>query len=253
MKIAVLVKQVPQNLQAKFNPDHSLNREKSVKSLNPADKCALLQAVQLAGSEDEIIAVSMGPASAADILREAVAFGAHRGILLEDPCFAGADTYATAKVLACALQRIAPEIVLCGRRAIDGETGQVGPQIAVRLGMNCLTNVTELSLTQGIATAQRIMTDSLQTVSTTLPVLISVMENLDVTALPSILGLRRAQKAEFERWNAASLGLSAEECGLRGSKTTVIHSYISESGLRHPTVYRSAEEGVEAMMRVVKP
>ena len=106
MKIAVLMKQVPLNNEVVFNADSTLDRAACTKGMNPADKCALLHAVSLAQTGDSVIALSMGPKSAAEMLLEAVALGASEGILLEDRAFAGSDTYATSAILASALQKM---------------------------------------------------------------------------------------------------------------------------------------------------
>lgn len=240
-----MIKQVPQNLQAIFNEDNSLNREESVKGMNPSDKCALLHAVALAnGEEDRVIALSMGPPSAEEVLREAIAFGAHEGVLLEDRRFAGSDTYATALILSAALKKIRPDLVLCGRRAIDGETGQVGPEVAVRLGMNCVTNILRFSVQNDSVTADRLLTNRIDTVSVPLPAVISVMENLDVTALPSISGFRRARNASVEHWNAETIAVKEAECGIRGSKTSVAKTYVAAAAARKTVFLDSAEAGI---------
>ncbi len=248
MKIAVLIKQIPLNAQAVFKADNSIDRAASVKGMNPADRCALLHAVALAGDGDSVTAVSMGPASAEDTLREAVALGAGEGIILQDAAFAGSDTLATSRILAAALRRIGPDLVLCGRRTVDGETGQVGPQLAVRLGMSCVTNATELRLRDGAVEARRLSTDCVEQVEAPLPAVVTVMETLDVTALPSIAGLRRAARTEILRWDRETLGLDPEVCGQEGSPTRVIRCYTAESGLRTPRRLFSPEEGARAIL-----
>ena len=248
MKIAVLIKQIPLNAQAVFNEDNSINRAASVKGMNPADRCALLHAVALAGEGDTVTAVSMGPPSAEDTLREAVALGAGEGILLRDNAFAGSDTLATSRVLAAALRRIDPDLVLCGRRTVDGETGQVGPQLAVRLGMSCVANATGLTLRPGAVEARRLTSDRIETVEAPLPAVVTVMETLDVTALPSLTGLRRAAAAKILCWDRETLGLDPEICGQNGSPTSEVRCYTSESGLRTPRMLFTPEEGKNAIL-----
>ena len=248
MKIAVLIKQVPQNAQAVLCPDGSLDRAASVKGMNPADRCALLHAVALAGEGDTITALSMGPPSAEDTLREAIALGAHEGVLLTDGAFAGSDTLATARILAAAVKDMGADLVLCGRRTIDGETAQVGPQLAVRLGVPCVANAVKLRVEGDAAEAERITASGRQTVRAPLPAVVTVMETLDVMALPSLSGLRAAARARIRRRTLADLGLRAADCGHAGSATKVIKSYTSQSGLRRPERFFTAEEGARAIL-----
>ena len=248
MRIVVLVKQVPVNAQAVFHPDNTLDRAASVKGMNPADRCALLHAVALAGREDTVTALSMGPASAEDTLREAVALGAHEAVLLQDAAFAGSDTLATARILSAALRRLSPDLVLCGRRTVDGETGQVGPQLSIRLGMPCVANAVKLRLADGEIEAERLTSEGRETVRTGFPAVLTVMETLDVTALPSLSGLRAAAKAAITVWDRAALELDAGLCGLDGSPTRVIKSYVSQSGLRRPERLFSPEGGCRAIL-----
>ena len=139
MKIAVLLKQVPDSQSVRLDPETgTLVRDPADAVTNPLDLCALGAAVRLAESfpDSEITAVSMGPASAEQTLRQALALGAVRGVLICDRVCAGSDTYVTALILAAALEKFGPfDLVLTGQRASDGETGQVGPEIAARLGI----------------------------------------------------------------------------------------------------------------------
>ena len=248
MRIVVLVKQVPLNAQAVFRPDNTMDRAASVKGMNPADRCALLHAAALAGAGDVVTALSMGPASAEETLREALALGAQEAILLQDGAFAGSDTLATARILAAALRRLSPDLVLCGRRAVDGETGQVGPQLAVRLEMPCVANATKLRLADGELEAERLTGEGRETVRVPLPAVVTVMENLDVTALPSLRGLRAAARAEIAVWDRAALHLDEAACGLSGSATRVVKSYTAQTGLRRPLRLSSPEEGCRAIL-----
>ena len=187
MRIVVLVKQVPQNAQAVFRPDNTMDRAASVKGMNPADRCALLHAAALAGAGDVVTALSMGPASAEETLREAVALGAQEAILLQD----GAD---------------------------------------------------------GELEAERLTGEGRETVRAPLPAVVTVMENLDVTALPSLRGLRAAARAEIAVWDRAALHLDEAACGLSGSATRVVKSYTAQTGLRRPLRLSSPEEGCRAIL-----
>ena len=161
---------------------------------------------------------------------------------------AGSDTLATSRILAAALRRIGPDLILCGRRTVDGETGQVGPQLAVRLGMNCVANATALCLRDGAIEARRLAVDSTETVLAPLPAVVTVMETLDVTALPSIAGLRRAAAAAILRWDRETLGLDRELCGQAGSPTRVVRCYTAESGLRTAQRIFNSKDGAHAIL-----
>ena len=250
MRIVVLLKQVPKNFEFVLKTDHTLDRERTLKVMNPADKCALLQAVELSKTQGgDVVALTMGPRHAVEILSEAVALGADRAILLEDRIFAGSDTFATAHILSRAIEKLEPDLVLCGRRAIDGETGQVGPELAVMLGMNCLSNVVNVSCSNHFLTAKRMLEDRYELVSLPLPAVLSVLENPNAVVLPSVLGLRKAKRTPVECWNSKDLGLSAEECGLPGSKTRVIKTYQSQSGLRKVRFVTDAKEGADIIRK----
>jgi len=252
MKIIVLLKQVPKDMEAQFKKDHTLDRQRLVKIMNPADKCALFHALALRENfGGQVIALSMGIPAAEEMLREAAAFGADECILLSDPAFAGADTFATAKVIARAASMLQADLILCGRRAIDGETGQVGPSVAAMLGIPCVTNVSKISLA-GDLILERMLEERMDTLSLPLPAVISVVENLDIDRLPSIQGLRRAKKAEILRMGHGGLSLSAEECGLSGSKTRVVRLFVCTSERRAAKKIEGAKRGAEALCTLLE-
>lgn len=253
MKIAVLLKQVPKYMEVQFKQDHTLDRERLVKIMNPADKCALFRALELKERIDgEVIALSMGILEAEEMLREAAAFGADRCVLLNDPAFAGADTFATAKVLARAVSLFSADLVLCGRHAIDGETGQVGPSIAAMLGIPCATNVSEFSLKGNGLILTRLLEDSTDTISLPLPAVVSVVPNLDINRLPSIIGLRRAKNVKILHMGREELSLMPEECGHLGSKTRVVRLFVSPSGRRKAKKIDDTNNGVEVLFALLK-
>ena len=140
MNIAVFIKQVPADGSVKTGADHTLQRDSAAKMINPADLNAVEEGLcikdEIGGS---VTVLSMGPASTESMLRQTAAMGADQLCLINDPAFAGADTYATAKTLSKAVEYLGGfDLLICGRRSIDGETGQVGPELAALLNIPCI-------------------------------------------------------------------------------------------------------------------
>ncbi len=253
MKSIVFLKQVPRDMEVKFKQDHTLDREKIVKIMNPADKCALFHALWLKEKlGGKVTAVSMGASAAEEILREAAAFGADECVLLSDAAFSGADTFATAKVLARAVQMLGADLIFCGRRAIDGETGQVGPEVAALLGRACITNVSAFRPEQEKIILERLTDKRLEIVEVSVPAVFSVVENLDITRMPSLAGLRKARQVEVLRFGARELSLSPEECGMKGSKTRVVRLFLNPSGRREAKKIAEAELGAREIYSLLK-
>lgn len=164
MKIIVCVKQVPDTSgKVAVNPDGTLNRASMPTITNPDDMNAVEAALKLKDKTGcKVIVISMGPAPAAKMLRELIAMGADEGVLISGREFGGSDTYATSQILAAAIHKIGldkDDIVLCGRQAIDGDTAQVGPQIAEKLGLPQITYCAELKKTGSALTVKRMLED----------------------------------------------------------------------------------------------
>ena len=240
MKILVCLKQVPDTLDVQFGEDFTLQREHVAQVTNPADESALELGLalreQLGGT---LTVLSMGPRRAEGMLREALALGAEDAVLLNDPAFAGADTLATATALHAAMAVLGPfDMVLCGRRAADGETGQVGPMLASLLGWACVANAMEVTVSAGegggtaTLTVAQLTEEGTATWQCQTPAVVTLCEWRYRLRPPSMAGLRRASKAALRRITAADLGLAASHCGLKGSPTRVIRVCAKPSGLR---------------------
>jgi electron transfer flavoprotein alpha subunit len=216
-----LVKQVP-DLRAGgvgVHPDGTIDRTAAPPITNPADLHALEAAAQLA---DEVIALSMGPPQAESALREAIAAGAHRGVLLCDHLLAGSDTWATANALAAAIRWLGgADMVLCGISAIDGETGQVGPSVAQRLGWPQATGCESLLVEDGTLVARRIVEGGYERLRLPLPAVVTVGETGYEPRYPSLPARRRAASATIEQVGAAEVGLGPSDVGLAASPTKV--------------------------------
>jgi electron transfer flavoprotein alpha subunit len=221
VRAIVLVKQVP-DLRAGgvgVHPDGTIDRAAAPPITNPADLHALEAAAQLA---DEVIALSMGPPQADSALREAIAAGAQRAVLLCDHLLAGSDTWATANALAAAIRWLGgADLVLCGMSAIDGETGQVGPSVAQRLGWPQATGCESLLVEEGTLVARRIVEGGYERLRLPLPAVVTVGETGYEPRYPSLPARRRAAAATIEQVGAADVGLDPSDVGLAASPTKV--------------------------------
>lgn len=199
--------------------------------LNPFDACAYEAALQI--KDAEVILLSMGPEKTADLLLSLTRLGAKQAYLLCDKAFAGADTLATAYTLSLAVKRLSPDLVICGRQTIDGDTAQTGPSLAVAAGLSLITNVMEIKSLDGQLTCLT-REPGEQTVS--YPALITV-ERINHLRLPGI----RSKKGEVIRWDAKELGADVSRCGLKGSPTKVLASFQNEEGKRKCTFVEARE------------
>jgi electron transfer flavoprotein beta subunit len=225
MKIVALIKQVPDTTEVRIHPEtHTLVREGVEAIVNPFDTYALEEAVRLrerAGG-GEVTALSMGPPQVEAALREALSVGADRAVLLTDPAFAGADTWATSLTLAAALGRLGFDLVLAGKQAIDGDTAQVGPGVAAHLRLPHVCYVSRVrELGGGRAVVEALMDGGTEVLAVSLPAVLTVVKDINEPRMPSLRGKLRARAAAVERWGLADLKLSAEAVGLEGSPTSV--------------------------------
>jgi len=231
MDIIVLIKQVPDTTEVKLDPKTgNLIREGIESIINPDDRHALEAAVCL--KEDlggKITAVSMGPPQAIDAISEALGMGADKGILLSDRAFAGADTWATSYTLGKAIEKIGRyDLILCGRQAIDGDTAQIGPQVAEYLRIPHVSYVFEIEkTTKKNMVVKRRLEDGYERIQCSLPALLTVIAELNTPRWPMVGELIAAcqEKAPITLWNAADIGVQTREIGLEGSLTHVIKTF----------------------------
>ena len=232
MHIVVCIKQVPDSAQIRVHPvTNTIMRQGVPTIINPFDLFALEEALRLRDKHGGSVTVlCMGPMTASESLRKALTFGADRAVLLSDRYFAGSDTLATSYALSMALEQIgreygAPDIVFTGKQTIDGDTAQVGPGIAKRLGFNQLTYVSkirEADFAGGRITVERRAEGGTQVLETKLPALITMLEATNEMRRGSIETALAAASAQVAVWNAASVGIEdLAKCGLRGSPTIV--------------------------------
>jgi len=229
MKIVVMIKQVPDTTEVRLDKrTGTLIREGVPSIINPEDKNALEEALKLRETTGaKVIVVSMGPPQAEDALREALAMGADEAILLTDRAFAGADTWATATTLGIALKKIGDfDLVLAGRQAIDGDTAQVGPQLAEYLGIPQITYVRELVVEDGKVRAKRALEDGFEEIEAGLPALLTITKEANIPRYPHAAAIMSAyREREVTFWGAEDIGADPETIGLKGSPTQVKRSF----------------------------
>ena len=226
MKIVVCIKQVPDTKGGvKFNPDGTLDRGAMLAIMNPDDKAGLEAALKLKDQYGaEVTVLTMGLPKATDVLREAIAMGADKGILVTDRVLGGADTWATSTTLAGALRNLDYYLIITGRQAIDGDTAQVGPQIAEHLGLPVISYAQEISVDEkaGTILVKRQYDDRYHMVEAKLPCLVTALSELGTPRYMTPGGIFDACKAEITTWGRADLK-DVEDCnlGLAGSPTKI--------------------------------
>jgi electron transfer flavoprotein beta subunit len=232
MHIVVCIKQVPDSAQIRVHPvTNTIMRQGVPTIINPYDLFALEEALRLRDQlGGKVTILTMGPPSAEDSLRKALTFGADRAVLLTDRHFAGADTLATTYALATAVRKIGatygmPDIVFTGKQTIDGDTAQVGPGVAKRLGLLQLTYVARIASLDPEARSievERRSEGGVQRLRSRLPCLVTMLEATNELRRGSLVDALRAARAAIVKWNAQDAGVEdIARCGLRGSPTIV--------------------------------
>ncbi len=230
LQMVVCVKQVPDTAEVRIDPrTNTLVRAGVPAIINPFDAHAVEAAVRLKEKYGgRVTALSMGPLQAEEVLRRALGMGADRAILLTDRAFAGSDTLATSYILARAIEALSREtpvdLVFCGKQAIDGDTAQVGPGIATRLGFTQLTYcmaIDAVDLEQGYIQVQRKLEGKREIIRGRLPALLTVVKDLNELSYLSLPALIRAALATITTWNKDNLDLDPAQIGLKGSPTSV--------------------------------
>jgi electron transfer flavoprotein beta subunit len=224
----VCIKQVPDTTEVKIDPERgTLIRDGVPSIINPFDTYAIEEALRLREKfGGKVTVITMGPPQAISALKEAVAMGADEAILLSQAVFAGADTWATAYTLSKAIRKIGDfDVIFCGRQAIDGDTGQVGPGIATQLQINPLTYVCKISsidFEKKHIEVERLVEEGREVVQSPLPCLITVVKDINQPRYPTILGIRRASKIQIPTWTSEDLDVDPNLIGLTGSPTKVV-------------------------------
>ena len=225
MKIIVCVKQVPDTKGGvKFNPDGTLDRGAMLTIMNPDDKAGLEAALRLKDQYGaEVTVLTMGLPKAEDVLREAIAMGADNGILVTDRVLGGADTWATSTTIAGAIRNIKDyNIIITGRQAIDGDTAQVGPQIAEHLNIPVISYAQDIKVDGDSVIVERQYEDRHHVIKAQMPVLITALSELNDPRYMTPGGIFDAYDAEITTWGRANLvDVEDGDLGLKGSPTKI--------------------------------
>jgi electron transfer flavoprotein beta subunit len=230
LNIIVCVKQVPGTNEVKMNKEtNTIIREGVEAIINPFDSYAVEEGVRLKEQTNgKVTAISMGIPAVTELLKETVALGVDETVLLSDRAFAGADTLATAYALSMGIKKIGEyDLIICGKQAIDGDTAQVGPSLAEKLGLPHTTYVRKIEeIREGCIRCQRMTDDGYEVIEMPLPAVITVVKEINEPRLPSIKGMMRAKKAVVTVWTADDISANKEQCGLKGSPTQVVRTFI---------------------------
>lgn len=233
MKIIVCAKQVPDTDEVKIDQEKGTLIRNGVPSiLNPDDANALEEALSLKNKYENtnVTVITMGPPQAKIMLRECLAMGADDAILLSDREFAGSDTWATSNTLATAIKKIGGyELIFAGRQAIDGDTAQVGPQIAERLNIPQVTYVQNLNLKDDLLTVQRQLEDGYEVINVKKPALLTTVDKLNEPRYMSVKGIFENNEKDITVWSKNDLKLNKKDIGLNASPTKVFRSFAPEA------------------------
>jgi electron transfer flavoprotein beta subunit len=225
MKIAVCVKEVPDaGPSRRIDPGTKRMDRSGDRSLNAYDLNAVEEAIRLrdAAGDGEVVLVSLGQSRALESLRKGLAMGADRAVLVSDDAAAGSDLVATSRILAEALKAESPDLVLFGQQASDGDGAVLWASVADRLRMPVISQISELEVSGGTATAKRQTEFGYDTISAPLPAVLAVADSLNEPRYPSLKGIMGAKKKPQETKTLADIGVDAGQAGEAGSRTTVL-------------------------------
>ena len=252
MKIVVCVKQVPDTKGGvQFNPDGTLNRAAMLTIMNPDDKAGLEAALRLKEENGaEVTVITMGLPKADEVLREAMAMGADKGILVTDRVLGGADTWATSTTIAGALRNIDYDLIITGRQAIDGDTAQVGPQISEHLDIPVISYAQEIKIDGDSVIVQRQYDDRYHELKVKMPCLITALSELNEPRYMTPGGIFDAYEKEITVWGRADLkDVDDSNLGLKGSPTKIAKA---SDKVRKGAGEKVALDGAEAATYIVE-
>ncbi len=224
MKIVVCIKQVPDTKGGvKFNPDGTLDRAAMMTIMNPDDKAGLEAALRLKDQYGaEVTVITMGLPKAEDVLREAMAMGADKAILVTDRVLGGADTWATSQTLAGAIRNLEYDLIITGRQAIDGDTAQVGPQISEHLNIPVISYAQDIKIEGNNVIVQRQYDDRYHVLKAQMPCLVTALGEMNEPRYMTPGGIFDACEAEITVWGRADLvDVEDSNLGLKGSPTQI--------------------------------
>jgi electron transfer flavoprotein alpha/beta subunit len=252
VKIVVCIKQVPDTAEVRINPEtNTLIRDGVPSIINPYDMHAIEAGLQIREKTGGLVtAITMGPPQAEASLREAISMGVDNAALISDRAFAGSDTWATAYTLSRAIELLGADIIICGKQAIDGDTAQVGPEIAEFLGIPHVAYVRRIDDVKDSAiVVQRLMDDGFDVIESSLPVLLTVVRELNVPRLPSLKGKMAAKKAEIRKLTALDIGADEGSLGLKGSPTQVKNIFAPEAKKDRKMLSGTTDENIDMLVK----
>lgn len=257
MHIVVCIKQVPDSAQIRIHPvTNTIMRQGVPAIINPYDLFSLEEALRIKDREGARVTVlTMGPPMAEQALRKALSFGADDAVLLTDRKFAGSDTLATSYALSSAIARLGREVapvdlVFCGKQTVDGDTAQVGPGIATRLGLQQLTYVAAIeSLDQARReiTAHRRSEGGVQVLKTRLPALVTMIEGVNTIRFGTMADLFRAARYKIQLWNKDMCIEDETKVGLKGSPTVVSKVFVPKPRAEKAIMINAGDGAVPAL------
>ncbi|MGI6153236.1 MAG: electron transfer flavoprotein subunit beta [Christensenellaceae bacterium] len=248
MNIVVCIKQVPDTNEVKLDPvTGTLIREGIPSIMNHDDKAGLEAALKLKDKHGcHVRVISMGPAQADAVLREALAMGADEATLLADRAFAGADTWATSSTLASAIKKLNPDLIITGRQAIDGDTAQVGPQIAEHLGLPNISYAEEITLDGDHVVVKRQYEDRYHVIRAKLPCLVTALAELGTPRYMTPGGVFRAYRdMDVAVWTVNDIDVDRANIGLKGSPTRVVKSFPKSLKAAGTVVHLDVQESAD--------
>jgi electron transfer flavoprotein beta subunit len=253
MEIVVFVKQVPDTTEVKIDPQtNTLIRQGVPSIVNPFDKNAVEAALQLKEKHGgKVTVVSMGPPQAKDALKECIAMGADEALLISDRAFGGADTLATSYTLAAAAKKLGKvDMIICGKQAIDGDTAQVGPEIAENLGMPQVTYVAKIDVNGETVRVEREHEDGYEVIEVNMPVLLTVVKSINEPRYPTVKGTMKANRKDIPVWTVNDIDVDAEKIGLKGSPTQVRKIFTPKQRVQGQLI--QAETAREAVASLIQ-
>lgn len=268
LNIAVCVKAVPGSTEVKMDPEtNTIVRDGGQAVINPFDASALECALALKdelgarGSKVRVTAVSMGIPATESLLRDCIARGADDALLLTDRAFAGADTLATTYALSRGIDWLEKhagpfDLVVCGKMAVDGDTAQIGPELAGHYGVPCVTDVSRIERVDTGAKPSLTLVHAAdageETVEVHMPCVLTVSKDIAQLRMPSIAGVRSAAAAEVHVLDAAGAAADTSRCGLAGSPTQVVRSFVPERSHECVEVAGTAAEQAERLAKIIE-
>jgi len=254
MNIVVCIKQVPDTNEVKIDPKTgTLIREGVPSIINPDDKNALEEALVLKEKHGaNVTVISMGPPQAEKALREALAMGADEAILITDRAFAGSDTLATSHVLAGVIKKLKYDIIFAGRQAIDGDTAQVGPGIAVHLDIPQITYVEKVEVEGDHLKVTKAWEDGYEIIEVKTPVLLTAIKELNNPRYMNVKHIFETFKKEVKIWSASDVDVDKALLGLAGSPTQVKKSMTKELKGQGEVINKPAKEAAEYAVSKLK-